>query len=213
MRIDDLDILLPVAPAEQTVKPRWGTITQLSPLRVKLDGDDTALPVTPSTLVRGLVVGSRVWCALVGRQLVIVGSYGGDPVPPPVRASLWGSTTGLAYGVWTRLDFASSSLAGGITLDSGGLKVPVSGWYLVTMEAQIGDTGWGVLHDLFEIRANATVGGVTARAGNPAGPWTRVSASSAGELAAGAVVQGWASLYRTGTTPLVDASLTVTKLG
>lgn len=79
MNIDDLDILLPTAPAESTVKPRWGTITQINPLRVKLDGDDTALPVTPASLVPASLtrVGSRVWTVLNGRQLVVVGVWGG----------------------------------------------------------------------------------------------------------------------------------------
>lgn len=79
MNIDDLDILLPTAPAEPTVKPRWGTITQMSPLRVKLDGDDTALPVTPASLVPASLtrVGSRVWTVLNGRQLVVIGVWGG----------------------------------------------------------------------------------------------------------------------------------------
>lgn len=79
MKLDDLDILLPTAPPEQTVKPRWGTVTQMSPLRVKLDGDDTALPVTPASLVpSGLTrPGDRVWVVLNGRQLIVIGAWGG----------------------------------------------------------------------------------------------------------------------------------------
>ena len=68
----NLEMLLP-----RTGRPsddwHWATVTAISPLRVRLDGEATALPITPDTLVAGLAVGARVWCQIHGRRLVIVG--------------------------------------------------------------------------------------------------------------------------------------------
>lgn len=51
----------------------WAAVTQESPLRVRVDGETDPLPVTPSTLVAGLIVGDRVWCQLEAGQVVVVG--------------------------------------------------------------------------------------------------------------------------------------------
>lgn len=51
----------------------WGTVTQASPLRVRLDGDTVALTVTPDPLTVGLVTGDRVYCQIRGRRLVVWG--------------------------------------------------------------------------------------------------------------------------------------------
>lgn len=65
---------------------RWAAVTALSPLRVKLDGENLALPITPESLVpaRTLRVGTRVWVQLYGRRVVILGASGGgvDVVVP-----------------------------------------------------------------------------------------------------------------------------------
>ena len=63
----------------------WATVTDDSPLRIKLDGESTALDVTPDTLVASLAVSDRVWVQLVTnanptrryRRLVIIGRAGG----------------------------------------------------------------------------------------------------------------------------------------
>lgn len=63
----------------------WASVTDDSPLRIQLDGEDTPLPVTPGSLVAGLLVGDRVWVQLVTnpsplrayRQIVIHGKSGG----------------------------------------------------------------------------------------------------------------------------------------
>lgn len=82
MKASDFDILIPQAPLdEQALAPRWGVVTQASPLRVKLDGDVTHLPITPASLVGGLSVGHRVLCLLAGRQLIVMGTPGGSGVP------------------------------------------------------------------------------------------------------------------------------------
>lgn len=60
----------------------WATVTQASPLRVKLDGEDDPLDITPDSLVGGLAVGQRVWVQLVTnpnpahtyRRLVVLGA-------------------------------------------------------------------------------------------------------------------------------------------
>lgn len=83
MKASDLDILIPKPAPEALLKPRWGVVTQASPLRVKLDGDDTHLPVTPASLVADLTVDDRVWTILNGRQLVVLGVWGGIPFPDP----------------------------------------------------------------------------------------------------------------------------------
>jgi hypothetical protein len=55
---------------------RWATVTQADPLRIRLDGDTAALPITPETLVDPylLVVGQRVWLQMFGRRIIILGT-------------------------------------------------------------------------------------------------------------------------------------------
>lgn len=214
MKLSDLDVLL--TPAAQPVPglvTRWGTVTGVSPLRVRLDGDDTALPVTPATLVAGLKTDDRVACILSGRQLTVAGVYGGQPASPIAAGSLWGTSTSLSSGTWAKITFSNSAISGGVTFTDGGLKVPTDGWYAVTMNAQLQDVGWGAVGDLFEVNAYSASGGASAAAGGPYGPWTRKGASGIGYLTAGAVVHAWANIYRTGGATLDAASLSVARLG
>lgn len=59
----------------------WATVTATAPLRVKLDGETSALNITPDKLVSGLAVNDRVWVQLVTnanparrhRRLVVIG--------------------------------------------------------------------------------------------------------------------------------------------
>lgn len=55
----------------------WATVTGVAPLRICRDGDADMLPITPDTLVSGLVVGDRVWCQRSGRAVVILGRNNG----------------------------------------------------------------------------------------------------------------------------------------
>lgn len=214
MKLSDLDVLLtPPAQPVAGLVTRWGTVTATGPLRVKLDGDDTALPVTPASLVADLKVNDRVWCVLSGRQLTVAGVYGGQPLAPIPRGSLWTTSTSLTSGTWGQIAFTNSYLNGGMTYSGGGLKVPTDGWYSISVSAQIGDTGWGVIGDLFEIRAYSPTGGPTATAGGPYGPYTRQSATNEGFLTANSIVVAQANIYRTGGVTLEDASLAVTRLG
>jgi hypothetical protein len=55
----------------------WATVTQVSPLRVRLDGDTAQLPLTPELVAAGGVeVGTRVWCHLYGRRVLVTGIAG-----------------------------------------------------------------------------------------------------------------------------------------
>jgi len=57
----------------------WGTVTGVSPLRVRLDGDTSAVPVTPDSLVDPLTlaINDRVRVELSNNRLVVLGKAGG----------------------------------------------------------------------------------------------------------------------------------------
>lgn len=71
--IDDLETILLGGPKEKPSSWSWATVTQASPLRVRLDGDAAALLVTPEVLQAGLTftVGQRVWVQLNNRRVVV----------------------------------------------------------------------------------------------------------------------------------------------
>jgi hypothetical protein len=54
-------------------------MTDLNPVRVKLDGDSIELPITPDCLIdpATLLLGDRVRCEVAGRRLIIHGRSGG----------------------------------------------------------------------------------------------------------------------------------------
>jgi len=56
----------------------WATVASTDPLRVRLDGDDAPLLITPENLAGGLLVGDRVWVQRYGRRLLVHG--GGEHV-------------------------------------------------------------------------------------------------------------------------------------
>lgn len=58
---------------------QWATITQVSPLRIRMDGESTALPITPASLVAPTVlgVGKRAWVQVHGRRPIILGLVNG----------------------------------------------------------------------------------------------------------------------------------------
>lgn len=77
---DNLNMLVPKDQVDPDFST-WATVTDDSPLRIRLDGETTALPITPDTLVAGLAIGNRVWVTLStspdqtrkARQVVIIG--------------------------------------------------------------------------------------------------------------------------------------------
>lgn len=80
--IDSLAYLSALPPPEdlqvrraQRAQWLWATVTQVSPLRVRLDGESQALDMTPVSLVgMPLIVNDRVWCQLIEKQLVVHGT-------------------------------------------------------------------------------------------------------------------------------------------
>lgn len=71
-------------PAENSY--RWATVTQLSPLRIRLDGENIPLPITPESLVNPLHlrVATGVWVQLYGKRVIVLGAHvgGSDPEVP-----------------------------------------------------------------------------------------------------------------------------------
>ncbi|MGF3055603.1 hypothetical protein [Microbacterium sp. YY-01] len=53
---------------------RWATVTQPSPLRIRMDGDADPMLITPQSLVSGLTVGARVLCVEQHRRMIVVGT-------------------------------------------------------------------------------------------------------------------------------------------
>lgn len=80
------DDTTPSGPQEGENTYRWAVITALSPLRLKLDGEALALPLTPETLVSPstLLVGTRVWTQLFNRRVIILGAASGGVVETPI---------------------------------------------------------------------------------------------------------------------------------
>lgn len=75
MILSDFDILLPQPVPGPGMVTRWGAVTGVAPLRVRLDGDTDPLAITPDSLIPALTVGDRVLCLRTGRQLVILGPH------------------------------------------------------------------------------------------------------------------------------------------
>lgn len=61
---------------QDTIKPRWATVVSVVPLRIRFDGEDNPLNLTPVDLV-GVSLNDRVWCQLYAGQVLIVGKFGG----------------------------------------------------------------------------------------------------------------------------------------
>lgn len=76
--MSNLDLLLNTSSGIQHSQFVVATVTQVSPLLIRLDGDTDALPFTPHvvTSVGNIAVGVRVLCSIVNGQLVVMGSLG-----------------------------------------------------------------------------------------------------------------------------------------
>lgn len=102
-----LDLLLPKDFDRD--KLRWATVTDDSPLTIRLDGDASPMLGVPDTLVSPLAVADRVVVALVTND---------DPARKSRRAIILGQTGGSDFGLSddvadheTRLDAAEATLA------------------------------------------------------------------------------------------------------
>jgi len=58
------------------VQLRWGTVAQGSPLRVRLDGDEDPMSLTPATVVPALTSGERVMCAIQHNRVTVLAVAG-----------------------------------------------------------------------------------------------------------------------------------------
>ncbi|MGV3564220.1 MAG: hypothetical protein ACO1ON_13160 [Nocardioides sp.] len=127
-----LELLLPSAPPPPDPW-QWATVTQASPLRVRLDGEPNPLPVTPESLVQGLVVGQRVWCQIRGRRVVVHGTPDTPPwldFTPALTAATTNPTGFTATGRWGRSGRLVVML---LNISAGGGFTPGSGVYNVSL--------------------------------------------------------------------------------
>lgn len=69
------------ATAESAASYRWATVTNVSPLQILFDGDQTPILREPTNLVGPLEKGQRVWVLTVLRRSTIVGRAGGAGLP------------------------------------------------------------------------------------------------------------------------------------
>jgi len=101
-------------------KVLWGTVTQASPLRVKLDGDSAQLPFTPESLVdpQSLTVAARVRCEISDRRFIVVGRSGGD-VEAAVAAAVAATRVPAGSVAWTVLE---SSPAGWLLMNGSAVS-------------------------------------------------------------------------------------------
>ena len=74
--MSNLDLLIPNGPKD-TDYWTWATITTIGPLRVRLDGDDSPLDVTPECLLSDPQPGQRVYVQRMGRRTIVHGASGG----------------------------------------------------------------------------------------------------------------------------------------
>ena len=76
----------------------WATITQVDPLRIRLDGDQFTLDLTPEYLFPGEPpLGARVWVQVNGRRVIVHGPTKGVDYGPAIdeaerRAMLYAET-------------------------------------------------------------------------------------------------------------------------
>lgn len=67
------DSFHPTPPPERDTF-RFAEVTEVSPVRIRMDNDTEATPASPTVLGAGpIVVGDRVWVQFHGRQMIILG--------------------------------------------------------------------------------------------------------------------------------------------
>jgi hypothetical protein len=95
---------------------RWATVTAVSPLTIRLDGEDIPLPMVPESLVdpSRLSVSQRVWVQLFGRRVLILGASQGGAVLTPVSGAAGDWTVG-GHLVGTGIPWAMAAGSFGMT--------------------------------------------------------------------------------------------------
>ena len=83
----NLDLLIPTK-ATQADRFAWATTDQVSPFRLRLDGETMPLDITPDSLIDldSLEVGDRIWCQLHGRRVLVLGESAGNHVAARLAA-------------------------------------------------------------------------------------------------------------------------------
>ena len=107
---------------------KWATVTGISPLRIKLDGDTTAIPTTPDSLIdpATLAVDDRVRTELSGNRLVVLGRVGGNSkrtafTPSWLNWTTPGNSTVMAYEtISSGICFVELSITVGSTANAWG---------------------------------------------------------------------------------------------
>jgi len=86
----------------------WGTIADLDPLRVRLDGDTSEVPVTPDSLIDplSLAVNDRVRVELSNNRLIVLGRSGGSELP---SGMIMPTALSLAPAGWLSCDGSAVS--------------------------------------------------------------------------------------------------------
>lgn len=81
--LTDLSVMVKNEIAKYVPTLKWATVTAVRPLRIRFDGEDTALSTSPDALVSSLAVGERVFCIQINvtRRVVILGKARGETTP------------------------------------------------------------------------------------------------------------------------------------
>ena len=119
-------------PAE-SIKPRWATVTSMDPLRVRFDGEENPLALTPINLANAKTE-DRVWTMTFAGQVFIVGRHRAKAMGIMYKTD-GDQATGLQVAIG--FDYAHAVLQGGMSAGPGGsgkgeLIVPRTGWYQAT---------------------------------------------------------------------------------
>lgn len=179
------DILLP-GPVEPGQSWRWATVTQVSPLRVRLDGDTTALDLTPdSLLVLPPVVGQRVHVHMVDRSLVVVGAPASSTgawatyTPTITGLTLGNGTVDAQYAQIGRTVHVGVTITLGSASTMGSLAVslPVSSAAQAVAPANLYRNGFGLYAGIIRITSLMSVFFINPSTGvqqalSPTVPWT-----------------------------------------
>ena len=72
MSSGDMDFLLP-EPGPKPDTYRWATVTSVSPMRIRFDGEPEPLASEPVKLAP-VAVGNRVWVQIHGRAMISLGA-------------------------------------------------------------------------------------------------------------------------------------------